>query len=340
MSAAFAPAIESDARAVLPTAQPLVSVIIPVRNDARRLDCCLASLARQDYPAERLEVIVVDNGSTDDSAKVAARHGATVLVQPGLRVGALRNRGVAAARGELLAFVDSDHEVPTDWIRTAVDEFHANPDLGLFGAPYLAPASGTWVQRIWELHRTRGERRREVVWLASGNFFLRRADFDSIGGFSEALVAAEDIDLCVRLAQRRRPIISDMRVANIHHGEPPTLNRFFWKEYWRGSSGIRAFFSHGMPLHELPSLAWPLFHLLGLVALAAAAIWALVAGGRAFAGGNAWLWPAVAAGLWLLPAVLLGIKTGWQVGRLSAAPALAVLYFVYGLSRAAALFKR
>jgi glycosyltransferase involved in cell wall biosynthesis len=321
-------------------ALPLISVVIPVRNDARRLDVCLASLARQDYPADRYEVIVVDNGSTDGSPQVAADHGAMVLSHPGLRVGALRNRGVAAARGELLAFVDSDHEVPPGWLRTAADEFQSDAGLLALGAPYLAPADGTWVQRIWELHRTRGTSRREIAWLASGNLFLRRADFDRVGGFSEDLVAAEDVDLCVRLGHLPGAIVSDQRVANTHHGEPPTLRHFFWKEYWRGSSGLRAFFSHGMPLHELPSLLFPLYHLLGLAALAVALVGALVAGGSVFAVSSAWLWPAAAAGLLVLPAVLLGFNTGWQVRRITAAPALAVLYFVYGLSRAAALFKR
>src|SRR5687767_10002467 len=76
---------------------PRVSVIIPVKNDAHRLAVCLASLAEQEYPAERLEVIVVDNGSSDDSRQVAEQAGAKVLSFPGLRVGALRNRGVSAA---------------------------------------------------------------------------------------------------------------------------------------------------------------------------------------------------------------------------------------------------
>jgi glycosyltransferase involved in cell wall biosynthesis len=308
--------------------------VIPVRNDARRLDCCLESLRKQEYPADRYEVIVVDNGSSDGSVQVATAHGVTVLSHPGLRVGALRNRGVEVARGTLLAFVDSDHEVPPGWIRTAVEGFQADPEMLMLGAPYLAPPNGTWVQRIWELHRTRGERRRPAVWLASGNLFMRRADFESVGGFDEDLVAAEDVDLCVRLARLPGTIVSDMRVANIHHGEPPTLYRYFWKEYWRGSSGIRAFFSHGMPLHELPSLAYPVFHLLGVVIVLGMAIWALAAGGYV------WLWLAVAAGLLVLPAVLMGIKTGWQVRQMSAVPGLSILYFTYGLSRAAALFKR
>lgn len=323
----------NDSRAMLPTRDmPFVSVIIPVRNDAQRLARCLDSLAKQNYPADRFEVIVVDNGSTDESAAVAEARGATVLCHPGLRVGALRNRGVAIARGSILAFVDSDHETPADWLGVGVSELVNSNDVLMIGSPCLADPKGTWVQKAWELHRTRGECRRDVNWLGAGNMFLRTQDFMQIGGFDEHLVAAEDVDLCVRLAKLPGNIVSDMRAANIHHGEPRTLFDFAKKEYWRGSSGLIAFFSHGLPLHELPSLLFPLYHLFGLVGL-------VLMTGLTIAGLP---WPFVATALFVLvlPSIVLGLKTCWQVQNWPAFSALATLYFVYGLTRALALFKR
>jgi glycosyltransferase involved in cell wall biosynthesis len=311
---------------------PLVSVIIPVRNDAARLAVCLDSLTRQTYPADRLEVIVIDNGSSDDSAEVARAAGAKVLVHPGLRVGALRNRGAEIAQGELLALVDSDHELPPEWIELGAGELTADPTLQMVGAYCLAPPQGTWVQRIWALHRLRNEARRDVDWLGAGNLFLRKHVFDRISGFDESLIAAEDVDLCVRLKESGGRIVADMRVANIHHGEPKTLAHFFRKELWRGSSGLRAFFAHGMPLHELPSLAFPIYHGVGLALV--------IAAGVAAALGQSWLWLAAAVCFTILPALLLGLKTSLQVKRPTAIVPLAVLYFTYGLARLAALFKR
>src|SRR4051812_46462078 len=86
-----------------------ISVVIPVRNDARRLRDCLESLSVNDYPRERVEVIVVDNGSTDNSAAIARTLGCTVLTNLQGPVSALRNFGAAVARGAILAYIDADH---------------------------------------------------------------------------------------------------------------------------------------------------------------------------------------------------------------------------------------
>jgi GT2 family glycosyltransferase len=162
--------------------------------------------------------------------------------------------------------------------------------------------------------------------------FVRRVDFDRLGGFREDLVAAEDVDLCVRMAAASGEIVQDMRLANVHHGEPATLWQFMRKEYWRGSSGLRAFFSHGTPWHELPSLAWPAYHLV-LIALApVAAGWCFVSGEPS--------WIAGWALALLSPSMALAVRTAITVRRVSAILPLAILYLSYGVARAAALFKR
>src|SRR5215217_5553243 len=96
-----------------------VSFVVPVRDDALRLRRCLASIARNQYPD--LEVVVADNGSRDGSAGVAREAGARVLALPGLKVAELRNRAAGAAQGEVLAFIDADHEIDPAWAAHAVD---------------------------------------------------------------------------------------------------------------------------------------------------------------------------------------------------------------------------
>jgi glycosyltransferase involved in cell wall biosynthesis len=309
---------------------PFVSVVIPVKNDRDRLDCCLCSLAEQEYVCSRYEIIVVDNGSTDGSDEVARRHGVTLLIHPDLRVGALRNRGIAQSRGQILAFVDSDHETPPDWLTRGVQRLLADSGVCVVGAHYAAPLQGTWVQNTWEKHRLRVRDCRETRWLGAGNMFLRREDFDRVGGFREDLVAAEDVDLCVRLAQHGK-IINDPEIYNIHHGEPKTLAAFFWKEYWRGSSGVRAFFHQGMPLSELPSLMYPLYHLLLLAIIPLALVFSLLQHDGRYLGLT-----VLAA---VLPAIVLAAQTCWLRRELAPFLPLIPLYLTYGWARAFALFK-
>ncbi len=312
-----------------PQDRPFVSVIIPVRNDARRLAVCLDSLSRQDYPLDRCEVIVVDNGSSDASAEIAAESKAIVLVHPQLRVGALRNRGVAAARGSVLAFVDADHELPRDWLNRGIDVLLCDETYHAAGAPCVAPPQGTWAQRFWQLHRLKAAERREVDWLGAGNLFVRREAFERVGGFQEDLVAAEDVDLCLRL-KRHGAVVSDSCIRNIHHGEPRTLLDFFRKEYWRGSSGLRAFVKQGCPVRELPSLLFPLYYLVAAVALVVAMFfWQRT------------LQPSMIAGIAIiLPGLVLALVTSCRNKNIRAVLPLSLLYITYGCARAAALFKR
>ena len=91
------------------TDQPFISVIIPVWNSPDLLAKCLAALAVQSYPRERYEVLVVDNGSTDSTAAVARNYPfVTLLSEPVPGAYRARNRGLAAARGEYVAFTDAD----------------------------------------------------------------------------------------------------------------------------------------------------------------------------------------------------------------------------------------
>ena len=310
---------------------PNLSIVVPVRNDATRLGTCLNSI--RSY-APNVEVYVIDNGSTDGSGEMAEGLNASVILCPELRVGALRNRGCEMSSSEFIAFVDSDHEVTSDWLEQGLEILTQDKSIVAAGSHYLAPPDGTWVQTIWAIHRLRGPESCDVDWLGAGNLFVRRDAFEKVGGFREDLIAAEDVDLCHRLRQLGGRIVCDKRIQNIHHGEPKTLLAFLRKEHWRGSSGVKAWISQGFPLRDLPSLLWPLWHLVGGVAFVALAITAIVSMERT--------WTTLASTsllAWILPSVLLSVRTCVSEKRTTSIPVLAVLYFAYGLARAAALFK-
>jgi glycosyltransferase involved in cell wall biosynthesis len=104
-----------------------ISVVIPVYNDAELLRRCLAALAEQSRPAD--EIVVVDNGSTDDSAAVARAAGARVVDEARRGIAPATAAGFDAAHGDILARLDADSVPPVDWLRHIESRFDASPEL-------------------------------------------------------------------------------------------------------------------------------------------------------------------------------------------------------------------
>ena len=309
--------------------RPLISFVIPVRNDAIRLQRCLASIVQNAYPRELIEIIVVDNESTDGSAEAARGYGAVTIRSAGDSVAAHRNRGARAARGSILAFADSDHEIDRHWVETAVDVLN-DPQVAATGSPYLTQPSANWVQQQYDGMRIRPVRREDVSWLGSGNFAVKRAAFDRIGGFNASLTACEDVDLCNRLRLTGQRVVADPGLRSVHFGDPRTLKALFYGELWRGRDNLKVTFSGPRTLRHLRSAMVPIADLACLGAGAAA----LVTGH-----------PALAVGFWAAALVPAGIKAAFIVRRqlrkgvVPAAQALAVAV-VFDLARALALLAR
>jgi GT2 family glycosyltransferase len=251
----------------------LVSFVIPVRNDAARLRRCLSSIVGNDYPRELIEIVVVDNDSTDGSARVARDYGAVIVTGSDSSVAALRNKGARAALGANLAFVDSDHEIDRNWIKTALDVLSAE-GVAATGAPYLTQPGPNWVQQQYDGLRDRPLRRQDVAWLGSGNVVIKRAAFERIGGFDATLTACEDVDFCNRLQQAGYRIVADPNLRSVHFGDPRTLRALFFGELWRGRDNLRVTLNGPRTLKHLRSAIVPLADL----ACLAGALASLLAG--------------------------------------------------------------
>jgi GT2 family glycosyltransferase len=311
----------------------MVTFIVPVKNDARRLARCLASIAAN-AGADR-ETIVVDNGSTDDSPAVARAAGARVLVVADRRVSGLRNEAAAAAQGELLAFVDADHELASSWLTAAVDAMQP-AEVGAAGALYLAPADGTWVQQTYGALRGRTAGRSDTRWLGSGNLIVRRAAFQTLGGFDETLESCEDVDFCQRLRDAGWRLVADERLISIHHGDPSTLGRLFRAERWRGRDNLRVTFRTRVTPRDLPSIVSPILVALAVPAMLAGILAAPLTGGRSL---------TLAAASALLVALLVTMRalriaqggTSRSPGALARSLAVAA---TYELARASAIVTR
>jgi glycosyltransferase involved in cell wall biosynthesis len=177
---------------------PLVSVIVPVYNDARRLARCLAALRAQTWPADRLEVIVVDNGSGDavETALVELPT-ATLLREPRPGSYAARNRGIEASKGTILAFTDADCVPAPDWIERGVALLEATPEVGMVGGRidlrFADPARPTAVELFDRLYGFPQERFvRRDGFSVTANLFTRRTVMAAVGAFDASLRSGGD----------------------------------------------------------------------------------------------------------------------------------------------------
>jgi glycosyltransferase involved in cell wall biosynthesis len=308
---------------------PLVSFVIPVKNSASRLQRLLATVVANDYPRELVEILVVDNESTDTSAQVARDGGATLLRSSASSVAEVRNSAAREARGSILAFVDADHEITREWIRTAVDVLSAE-GVAAAGAPYLTERSPSWVQRHYDAMRDRVVSREEVQWLGSGNLAIKKSVFDDIGGFDASLTACEDVDLCNRVRLAGHRIVADPGMRSVHYGDPKTLKALFYGELWRGRDNVRVTFRGPWTFRHLRSALIPIIDLIVL----AAGVIALLLGHAVLAVG-CWL---VFFGLAALRTVMI-LRRQPFAGITSAAQALAVAT-VFDVAKALALLAR
>ena len=312
-----------------------ISVIVPVRDDAARLRRCLQSIRRDAPGNDTTEIIVTDNGSRDDSPQVAAGAGARVLVLPDLRVSALRNSGAGAANGDVLAFVDADHELAAGWMAAAADSMR-EPTIAAAGALYLDPPGGTWVQQMYGALRGRTKGRHDTEWLGSGNMIVRKEAFERVRGFDVTLEACEDVDLCRRLRSAGFRIVADERLRSIHHGDPPTLRALFRAERWRGRDNVRVSLRGPLTLRDLPSLIMPVVMLGALLGLVAAPVLA------AFSKAGALMMAAAAV---TLVAALAGARATRIIHNLERRSAVSLaraftVALVYEVARGIALITR
>jgi len=172
------------------TATVAYSVIIPAYNEAALLPRTLTALAEAmagvDAPGE---VIVVDNNSTDDTAAVARARGATVVFEPHNQISRARNRGAAAARGDVLVFVDADSTLPRETLRQAMQNLRDDACAGGGATVALDGPAPAFVERMLA-----GFNRVAVTrqFFAGCFIYCRRAAFAGVGGFDERLYASCD----------------------------------------------------------------------------------------------------------------------------------------------------
>jgi glycosyltransferase involved in cell wall biosynthesis len=225
----------------------MISVIIPHLNQAEALDACLESLRAQTLDARSFEIIVVDNGSRTLPTEVVERHAGVRLLQerrPG--PGPARNTGVAAARGEILAFIDADCRADPNWLASVAATLASSEPLTILGGDVRIWRSGDERLRGLEAYESVFAYRFKLYiekhgYAGTGNLAMRRSDFEAVGPF-DGIEVAEDMEWGrrARALGRRFRYVPDMIVF---HPARTTLAELYAKwdrqiqHYWRMAEG-------------------------------------------------------------------------------------------------------
>ncbi len=309
-----------------------VSIIIPALNEGRMIGLCLESLAQMECPCNGFEVLLVDNGSRDNTIAIAesykGRLNIRILQKTGVRISGLRNLGAHHSSGEILAFLDADCLAPRGWLNR-IRELAPAEGAGVLGAHYLLPEESTWVGRTWHRYQE-APKSGEVSHVPAGDLIMRREDFLKVGGFDESIQTNEDYELCERARKAGMPVRAFPAIGVVHLGTAQSLRVFFRKQAWHGTHVVKVFLRNMFGSHNLKAVLFAAYTLFCIVAMIAGGVWVA-------AGSGPWLFPLAANMALLLPPVALALRQVLASGKWFDFFPLTALYLTYGVARAKAL---
>lgn len=264
------------------SSKPVVTILLPIRNEARYIAQCLDAVIAQDYPRDQIEILVVDGMSDDGTRNIvtqfSARDARIHLIDNSERiVPTALNRGIRAARGEVIIRVDGHAVIAPDYVRRCVEQL-AITGADNVGGPMRA-ASDTWIGKAIVLatsspfgvggarfHYAETPGWVDTVYLGA----YRRQVFDRIGLFDEELVRNQDDEFNFRLTRAGGKIWLDPQIRSTYYSRS-TL-RGLWKQYFEyGFWKVRVIQKHRQPASWRHLVPVTFVLVLGLALLASVA---------------------------------------------------------------------
>ncbi len=205
---------------------PFVSIIVPVYNNAKLIFKCVESLLNQTYPKDKMEIIIVDNGSKDNTVKVIEQYPIKLFIEDKIQSSyAARNKGIDNAKGEVIAFTDSDAIADENWLQCGIE------DMERLNVDYLGSRVEMFSSQDKLSHCDMFEmyfafpidRHIEQFHFASTcNLFVRKEVFDSVGNFDSRFTSGGDVEFGTRVwLKGLKQGYSDKAI--IHHPTRSTL---------------------------------------------------------------------------------------------------------------------
>jgi glycosyltransferase involved in cell wall biosynthesis len=220
------------------TASPSITVVIPAYNEEDGIAACLESVLTANY--SDLEIIVVDDKSSDKTAQIASRYPVKVIRREtrGERC-ITRNDGIRAAQGKFVAFVDADCTVKDDWLSVLISDFVDETIAGV-GGVILTQKKGLLASyRNYAARENYGDKSgpSETLDLPGGNGCYRTAILRQVGGFDPAFGMHETFELGLRIRKKGYALIGDPRSV-VWHGHEDSLSKWFQAEHRTGYSAV------------------------------------------------------------------------------------------------------
>ncbi len=255
---------------------PGVSIIIPVRDQPEELEACLKSLSNLDYPKDRLEIIVVDDGSQKEVARLITASNISIIREPKpLGPAACRNAGAEKAGNEILAFLDADCEAGTDWLKELVPFFQIS-GVGAVGGYVAGFHHQNLVDRYEAVASSLNMGQRNIIegkssstfYVPTANMLVNRTVFKNTGGFRAGMDVGEDVDFCWRVRDFGFSLLytPSGKVAHKHRNR---LDKLLIRRFEYGTSEASLYKTHP---DKKKSLSLPVYAGLSFLAIAVSII--------------------------------------------------------------------
>lgn len=237
----------------------MFSVVIPAKNESENIARCIRSVFESTPSGVIVQVIVVDNGSTDDTIKIAENEGAEVHQKQDATVGGLRNFGVEKSNHSIIAFLDADCEAEHGWL-TEGEKLIKDSSVGITGCfPKIPAKNSGWIERA--MYLTKDKEVKQVNYIGSCNMILKKEVFYKAGGFDEDTLTGEDYIFCQKIRDLGLVVLSSPNVSVVHYGFPKSLRALYKRELWHGLGMVNLYRSGKLTL----PLVWAHLNILILV---------------------------------------------------------------------------